>query len=64
MYRKRYEPSNYYRETKKINVVRVEIDCGDGKFTELTDKEYEEVIFLNEEIKQWDANSIRLILKK
>jgi len=57
-------PSMIIEKPKKINVARVEIDYGDGKFIELTDKEYEEVIFWNEGIKQWDSNSIRLIPKK
>ncbi len=57
-------PPMIIEKPKKINVSRVEIDFGYGKFIELTDKEYEEVIFWNEETKQWDANSIRLILKK
>lgn len=45
---------------KKLNIKSISINYGDGKWKDLDDNEYEEIIFLNKEDNKWDSSGFRL----
>ena len=48
---------------KKLHIKSISVNYGDGKWVDLNENEYQEVIFWDKENEKWDSNSFRLIPK-